>query len=552
MIFKYSSVFYLIILISCFGALFGSDPPAVKISGLAHVPESEVRTVLLEAMAASGKEVPEKYLEKTLDELGWFSEVSVTRSPSGDIIVSVKEYPAVSRIVIQGNTLLDENRIVELLGLRRGRVFNKSEFYRNIPRLYEFYQKRGYTQVEISGVDIKPDGTLILALTEWKVGRILLPDKIRTKNNVLRKILLPGPGRVYNSRRLRLAIEELDYTGAFESIQVEAVRSETEGILDLKTRLVERGLSPSLYLQYDGFKAFSGSAGWDDKNFLGRLEPFSLRDNFYHQGSSFSHRLDAVWKAALNRGKNLDLKLAVKGGYWRKKAFTEPETGKRNIFSLGGSAGLEKKISGSMFLGAGLLLEHWGVRKNENGETEEEGFFGRGLFSVPYLEMTVLKEDRLRRRGWSAGLRVETGLKKEHSDIRFAVTGEYYGSLFSQCGVVVNAESGFSSRQGPALVRRFWVGNGNFLPYFRHEEFALSRYGLVHSRLEFPYVLNLVRFSPFITFITPFERTDSLGRGAFVYGLETRFNLLVVSLVVRFSLRDGRGLRSGIFTLALK
>ncbi len=477
-----------------------------------------------------------------IENLGWFSKVEVgIDKGKKEVIIQVEEYPVIKSIVIKGSNILRDEEIINSLGIQINEVFNKTNLYGNLKNLYELYQSRGYTQVDIEKFELKRDGKLEIHILEWQVKELIIENKCKTRKKILADYLLPKERSTYNSFLQKKLIEDLYYTNAFKNIDLTVERSEERGFLILKANVVERGPDINLKLQYQNFGGFNGEIKLVDPNFLGRLEEFSLNYHFYFFNETKAQFINSYWNTCLNRKNDGFLKISFSGNSWRNKrlpvSFGEENFDLSNIeFLISARKGFNRLI----FSEAGFRGVFWNIQKKDMISESLPDFF-----LIPYMNFEFKKEDPLKRSGHEAKIEAEfIRGDKDNSGIRFS--GSLYNYYFIRnIKVFFRASAGIISTENLPILYKFWIGNDENLHYLKYEELMLNKYALFNLKIDFPYFVKLIKPSFFSDLIFP----DSL-RVKVIYGLQLKITNFPLYFNLSFS--KEKGIKDPVFSLFLR
>ncbi len=549
--FKVKKGLFLLLFLLLIPSFLAAKDYQIKVFGIKNITKDIVHSIQEKIHHLESGNIKEKIEEIFLDS-GWFSQVNVEEKEKGIYYITVEEYPEIKKITLHGNTLFKDKHIISLLGLEVNQMFNRSRFYAHLNELYHFYRSRGYSQVEVEKVDIQKNGLLKIFIREWKVNEIILPEKTRTKKEVLSQYLIPQKEKIYNSIQLKKWIEELDDTGAYNAINISVEKSQDKGYLNLKAHLDEKRPALNLRLQYNGYKGLNGLVRIKDSNFLGNLDEFSIQDTFYYLGSSSSHQIQTVWNRRIQNKGALSLCFSLGGKYWKNKFFRQPVIHSMDACSWNGSLGIEKIMGTDYRVETGLRMDHWSLNVEDQINLEESFNLKEGLFFVPYFLFEYDKEDPLERKGWNSQVKIDLPIKKENSGLKIIISGSHYFTLFEDSKLFLFAQSGISTSKKLPFVYRFWLGHNDLLPYLQYEEIAFEDYGLMSAKVEFPYLFHFLRISPYLSILTPFKQIQNWGRARVFYGVEMKLSIYGLSVYMSFSFAGHENIKSGIFSIYFK
>ena len=135
---------------------------SLKFDGLVHL-SSEVASEMIGIKAGDSVDVEmiDKAI-KTLYKQGYFEDIWVEEVSQGSIVFHFKEKPTVAQIELVGIGENDKDKVKELLGMKKGEVYDDKKAALSELRIIKFYEAQGYfdTVVEhttdiLSGSSIK-------------------------------------------------------------------------------------------------------------------------------------------------------------------------------------------------------------------------------------------------------------------------------------------------------------------------------------------------------------------------------------------------------------
>ena len=239
-----------------------------------------------------------KVLESLIMSTGYFSSVStqVYRSAdekSIDLEFNVVENPTITSVSIKGSTLLSEEDLKTISGLKVGDILNTNLLSPETSNILRAYSENGYLWTGFSDVSVTANGAVNIEIVEGKVAKVIYEKKgavkegqrinesdykLKTQDFVLKRNTYLKKGQVLNQKELEYTISELFRTGLFSSINHELIQDqEHPDQLTVKIVLVERPTTAiNGNISYSTEDSFSGGIKLSDSNFLGREEVFDL------------------------------------------------------------------------------------------------------------------------------------------------------------------------------------------------------------------------------------------------------------------------------------
>jgi len=156
---SYSKIFrnlcVLLFIFLLWGRAYCIEPPIVKsieFKGLKRVQAESLFPKIQhkEGLPLNLDEIPDDI--RAIYSLGYFDDVRVESEPfegGVKLIFILKEKPIITRVDIQGNKEIDEEKIREALTIRAGSSYDITAIIENSNKIYSLYEKDGYTLAKI-------------------------------------------------------------------------------------------------------------------------------------------------------------------------------------------------------------------------------------------------------------------------------------------------------------------------------------------------------------------------------------------------------------------
>ncbi|MBN1848388.1 MAG: outer membrane protein assembly factor BamA [Deltaproteobacteria bacterium] len=125
----------------------------IRITGNKRI-ESEAILAVIESK--EGDEPNSNQLDKDLRaiyRMGYFEDVriEIEDDPRGKVVIFyIIEKPSIAKIFFEGNEDLEDDDLLEQLGVKKYSILNLNEIKQSINRLKEYYREKGYYNVEIT------------------------------------------------------------------------------------------------------------------------------------------------------------------------------------------------------------------------------------------------------------------------------------------------------------------------------------------------------------------------------------------------------------------
>ncbi|CAM3087577.1 BamA/OMP85 family outer membrane protein [Streptobacillus ratti] len=410
-----------------------------------------------------------KLLENLILSSGYFgaTEIKVFRTSDEKVInveVEVLENPTIKSINIKGSSILTEEQLKEISGLRVGDILNGRLLTLEESPIIKAYSENGFLWVGFKDVTVTKDGDVTIELLEGKIKNIVYEKKgnvkenerisekdykLKTQPHIFSRNTYVKKGEILNQKELELTLRELFRTGLFSSLSHEIVKSsENPEDLILKIIVVERpttGISANI--SYSTEDSLSGSLKLEDTNFLGREQTFSLTGEAGVKGNyNFAFNFKDPWIKGTDRllagGSIFFRKTSIRAkdldGYKKdannsagnesdiiEKNLTKP-TDKSYIFGINGQLG--KGLTKDLYLSVSpKLLNVYAKNKGTNVATQV------------YEDYTLLS--------------LGTDLIYDTRDDRNTPKRGFYADLFFEGGYIVRDKSLIDEKQNDGSIK---------------------------------------------------------------------------------------------------
>ena len=98
--------------------------------------------------------------------MGYFETVDADFE-EGSLVFTVKEYPVITSIEVEGNDEIEDNEIIESIGMKRFDILNTRTLKTSVDRIIALYREKGYYNVEVdSSTEITEGGIVLTFIVE--------------------------------------------------------------------------------------------------------------------------------------------------------------------------------------------------------------------------------------------------------------------------------------------------------------------------------------------------------------------------------------------------
>jgi len=193
----------------------------------------------------------------------------------GLLLIDVKEGVTITKIDVTGNEIIRTPAILAIMKTKVGSTFSQQQFGDDLQAIQNLYKDLGFSAVVDGNVDPNSNGVLDVSICEAKVGAVEILGNSKTKDYVIRRLLLLKPGDLVTDGRLRRDYEAINNTQYFKSVDL-AIKpfGERCGFVTVVWTVVEqRTGTASIGLSYGGGGTYgqglSGTLSYTESNIDG-------------------------------------------------------------------------------------------------------------------------------------------------------------------------------------------------------------------------------------------------------------------------------------------
>lgn len=232
------------------------------------------------------------------------------------ITIKINEGPqfTINNITFQGEVLFSEQKLLDSIQLKSGKIYSEELLRLDIQALTEMYQDEGYAFANVlRTLQLVPGENKVdveFSFEKGKIahfGKIIIKGNTKTRDKVVRRELFIHEGMKYSGSRLRMSKEAVNRLGFFEpkSVLFNTVSPQgKDDILDVEITVKERNTGQiSLGAGYSTASKGFLQASISQNNFrgLGQNLSFSLTlsgiQNTFNLGFTEPYLLDTKWTA---------------------------------------------------------------------------------------------------------------------------------------------------------------------------------------------------------------------------------------------------------------
>lgn len=240
-------------------------------------------TILLTIPIHAGQDVTRAQVMESLQRiygLGFFLDVrAATEAVAGGerLIFNVVENPVLKDVVIAGATVFPEAELKKPFEDKKGQIINLKDVQAAIKDLEKRYADQGYVLARVIDLQVQPNGTLAIKVSEGIINAIKIEGNEETKDYVIRREITLKPAQIYNYNRMQEDLRRVYNLNYFEDIGIKY-----EPVPDAPDKV-----NVVVTVKEKQTGTFQLSAGWSNRD--GPLGILSLRkDNLLGRSQSVS------------------------------------------------------------------------------------------------------------------------------------------------------------------------------------------------------------------------------------------------------------------------
>ena len=254
------------------------------IEGNVAVPEAEIAAAL---KTKPGMQFTEAGLSEDLSaiyDLGWFYDLrpEFKTVPEGvQVIYHVMENPVYQKTDVEGNTVLNKQRVASFFDLEQGKIANLKDINKCVQKLEEEYRSNGYILARVTDVHMEKDGTLKVAVNEGIVEGFKVKGNVKTKDYVVTREMKLKKGEPFNAKAARRSMQRVYNLGYFEDVNIKLNPAREPNGVEVEISVVEMNTGTfGIGAGYSNADGFVGMVSIGDKNFRGIGDKINLRWEF--------------------------------------------------------------------------------------------------------------------------------------------------------------------------------------------------------------------------------------------------------------------------------
>lgn len=218
------------------------------------------------------KENIEKDMKAVFD-LGYFKDVRIKLESFRDgykVVFVVVENLPIKEINIEGNTVVSEEEMREVMVLQEGQIFCQKILKNDVDRISQLYKDRGYLLINIKDINFDEEGKLWIKISEGRLEKIVIEGNDKTKEKVITREINIEPGDLFNFETARKSLQNIYNLGFFEDVNMKLEPGTEEDSIILVIKVIEKNTGKfGIGAGYNSEEGLMGFTSYEENNLFG-------------------------------------------------------------------------------------------------------------------------------------------------------------------------------------------------------------------------------------------------------------------------------------------
>lgn len=218
------------------------------------------------------KENIEKDMKAVFD-LGYFKDVRIKLESFRDgykVVFVVVENLPIKEISIEGNTVVSEEEMREVMILQEGQIFSQKILKNDVDRISQLYKDRGYLLINIKDINFDEEGKLWIKISEGRLEKIVIEGNDKTKEKVITREINIEPGDLFNFETARKSLQNIYNLGYFEDVSMKLEPGSEEDTIVLVIKVIEKNTGKfGIGAGYNSEEGLMGFTSYEENNLFG-------------------------------------------------------------------------------------------------------------------------------------------------------------------------------------------------------------------------------------------------------------------------------------------
>jgi len=218
------------------------------------------------------KENIEKDMKAVFD-LGYFKDVKIKLESFRDgykVVFVVVENLPIKEISIEGNTIVSEEEMREVMVLQERQIFCQKILKNDLDRISQLYKDRGYLLINIKDINFDEEGKLWINISEGRLEKIVIEGNDKTKEKVISREINIEPGDLFNFETVKKSLQKIYNLGFFEDVSMKLEPGTEENSIVLVVKVIEKNTGKfGIGAGYNSEEGLMGFTSYEEENLFG-------------------------------------------------------------------------------------------------------------------------------------------------------------------------------------------------------------------------------------------------------------------------------------------
>jgi len=210
---------------------------------------------------------------KAVYDLGYFKDVKIKLESFRDgykVVFAVVENLPIKEISIEGNTVVSEEEMREVMVLQEGQIFCQKILKNDLDRISQLYKDRGYLLINIKDINFDEEGKLWINISEGQLEKIVIEGNDKTKEKVIVREINIEPGDLFNFEKVKKSLQKIYNLGYFEDVSMKLEPGAEEDSVVLVVKVIEKSTGKfGIGAGYNSEEGLMGFTSFEENNLFG-------------------------------------------------------------------------------------------------------------------------------------------------------------------------------------------------------------------------------------------------------------------------------------------
>jgi len=209
----------------------------------------------------------------------------------------------IGKVTVDGDLIMSASELKNVLKITDETFFNREIVRKDILRLSDIYTEKAYARVSVSPLVSRNKENSTVDITYriskgkmFYVGNIYISGNTNTRDKVIRRQLHLYEAGLYNSKKLKRSIRNLNRIGYFEEVKFEEMKGDADDIMDMKIAIKEKPTGAfTIGGGHSSINSFFFMASVAQNNLFGRGQTLRLQGEIGGTSNKYTISFTEPW-----------------------------------------------------------------------------------------------------------------------------------------------------------------------------------------------------------------------------------------------------------------